>query len=300
MFISYAQNFEDVILWRALKDVKNGFYIDIGAQDPVTDSVSKAFFDHGWRGLHAEASRYYANKLRAARPGEHVEHSAIGSEAGVIDFFEISDTGLSTSDYEIAQRHREEGRDINKIQVTTAPLSHLFDMAKGREIHWLKIDVEGMEHSVIESWSPSPARPWIVVVESTLPNTQISSHEKWEGTLLSLGYTFVYFDGLNRFYVSLQHPELVHHFGPGPNFFDYFKLSNCSIFTLKKDESILSIRNEINIINERISIVDRNIAQLNENISKNNERNQRIVDIIKNPPLHIFLYLRKRLRGKAR
>ena len=32
---SYAQNFEDVILWRALKQVKEGFYIDVGAQDPV-------------------------------------------------------------------------------------------------------------------------------------------------------------------------------------------------------------------------------------------------------------------------
>ena len=28
MFISYAQNFEDVMLWRALKHVEKGFYID--------------------------------------------------------------------------------------------------------------------------------------------------------------------------------------------------------------------------------------------------------------------------------
>ncbi len=37
MFISHAQNFEDVILWRALKHVQNGFYIDVGAQDPVIE-----------------------------------------------------------------------------------------------------------------------------------------------------------------------------------------------------------------------------------------------------------------------
>ena len=39
-FISYAQNFEDVMLWRALKHVEKGFYVDVGAQDPVVDSVS--------------------------------------------------------------------------------------------------------------------------------------------------------------------------------------------------------------------------------------------------------------------
>ena len=34
-FVSFAQNFEDVILWRALRHVEHGQYLDIGAQDPV-------------------------------------------------------------------------------------------------------------------------------------------------------------------------------------------------------------------------------------------------------------------------
>ena len=41
MFTSYAQNFEDVMLWRALKHVQKGTYVDVGAQHPVIDSVSK-------------------------------------------------------------------------------------------------------------------------------------------------------------------------------------------------------------------------------------------------------------------
>ena len=56
MFNSYAQNFEDVILWRALKHVENGCYVDIGANDPVVDSVSLAFYERGWRGVHVESS----------------------------------------------------------------------------------------------------------------------------------------------------------------------------------------------------------------------------------------------------
>ena len=52
--ISYAQNFEDVILWRALRDVPNGFYIDIGAGHPVADSVTMHFYEHGWRGINVE------------------------------------------------------------------------------------------------------------------------------------------------------------------------------------------------------------------------------------------------------
>ena len=32
--VSYAQNFEDVMLWRALGDRPAGFWIDVGAADP--------------------------------------------------------------------------------------------------------------------------------------------------------------------------------------------------------------------------------------------------------------------------
>ncbi len=43
-FISFAQNAEDVMLWRALGHVRAGFYIDVGAQDPELDSVTHAFY----------------------------------------------------------------------------------------------------------------------------------------------------------------------------------------------------------------------------------------------------------------
>lgn len=46
-FVSYAQNFEDVILNRIFKNIKEGFYVDIGAADPLYDSVTKAFYDRG-------------------------------------------------------------------------------------------------------------------------------------------------------------------------------------------------------------------------------------------------------------
>ena len=42
-FISYAQNFEDVLLWRALGTVERGFFIDVGAQHPDQDTVTPAF-----------------------------------------------------------------------------------------------------------------------------------------------------------------------------------------------------------------------------------------------------------------
>ena len=106
-------------------------------------------------------------------------------------------------------------------------LEQLLAPYAARDIHWLKVDVEGFEREVLAGWG-SAACPWIVVVESTLPRTQFESHQQWEGLLLERGYAFAWFDGLNRFYVSGAHPELMAAFQYGPTPFDEFVLSSTS------------------------------------------------------------------------
>ncbi len=225
MFISYAQNFEDVMLWRALKHVARGFYIDVGAQDPVVDSVSLAFYERGWRGVHVEPTAVYAEKLRRARPDETVIQAAIGTSTKPIAFWEFPDTGVSTGIRSIATKHERDNLKGVRVEVPCMRLSRLLSDYRDRNIHWLKIDAEGMERAVIQSWRPAKPRPWIVVVESTKPNSPELAFADWEALLVKLGYEFVYFDGLNRFYVNRKQPELKKHFGPGPNVFDEIALS---------------------------------------------------------------------------
>ena len=230
MFVSYAQNFEDVILNRALKSVTNGFYIDIGAEDPVTDSVSLAFYNKGWRGVHVEPNSVDAKKLRHARHDETVLEAALASQTGSIEFYESANTGLSTVVLNHVKTAETFGYNFTTRNVKSLKTSEFLDRFIGIDVHWLKIDVEGSEKAVIEGWSPSQLRPWIVVVESTVPLRPEPNHHDWEPLLLALGYEFVYFDGLNRFYVSQAHPELKDAFGPGPNVFDGFipaTLLNC-------------------------------------------------------------------------
>lgn len=224
-FVSYAQNFEDVMLWRALKHVENGFYIDIGAQHPVVDSVSLAFYEHGWRGVHVEPTQQYSNLLRAARPDESVFQLAIGNQNKRLTFFEFEDTGLSTADAEVAREHQESGFKCRETLVPILSLDALLQQVGARDIHWLKVDVEGLEKEVLESWQSSSNLPWVVVVESTRPLSQEKSHQEWEALLLVKGYSYVYFDGLNRFYVSPEHAELTEAFDAPPNVFDGFVLS---------------------------------------------------------------------------
>lgn len=228
--ISYAQNFEDIMLWRALSGVQDGCYIDVGAQSPDTDSVSRLFHERGWRGLHVEPTPHYANLLRERRQDEIVLQVALSNTPGVLRFFDIAETGLSTLEESIAEEHREAGFRVTEIRVPTMTLDTVLEQFNGREIHWLKIDVEGAEGRVIEGWRQSELRPWVVVIESTRPLSPEQTYAEWEPAVLAKGYRFAYFDGLNRFYVSEAHPELLPAFNCGPNVFDDFSLSASSMF----------------------------------------------------------------------
>jgi len=242
-FTSYAQNFEDILLWRALKNIKKGFYIDIGAQDPEEDSISLGFYEKGWRGVHIEPNEYYCNLLRIARPDEIVEQIAISNQRDFITFYEFPFTGLSTASFATAKNYKEKGFDFIKKDVKTSSLDFIFDKYSLNIVHWLKIDVEGLEKSVLDSWKNSKCRPWIIVIESTKPLTQIENYSSWEGILLDKKYSFVYFDGLNRFYIHYEHIELAEHFKVPINIFDNFLLSGKAshnfhrLFTEKAKES---------------------------------------------------------------
>jgi FkbM family methyltransferase len=268
--ISYAQNFEDVILWRALKHVARGFYIDVGAQDPVVDSVSLAFYEKGWRGVHVEPTAAYAEKLRQARPDETVIQAAIGTSAQSIAFWEFPDTGLSTGIRSIATKHERDNRKAVGVEVPCMRLSDLLFDYRDRDIHWLKIDVEGMERAVIQSWRPATARPWIVVVESTKPNSPEPAFSDWEPLLIKLGYDFVYFDGLNRFYASREHPELKKHFGPGPNVFDEFALSGTANapFYARIAAEAGSLREQAAHLSNRVDELHSQVAMQTETFAK--------------------------------
>ena len=208
MFNSHAQMGEDIRLWNALKDIKNGFYIDVGAQHPIADSVSLGFYEQGWRGIHVEPVNVYAALLRHHRPDELVIETALSDHDGPIEFTEFNNTGLSTAVAEFANIHKAKGLPAEIIQVNELTLMKALGKNVYNVVHWLKIDVEGYELEVLKGWDHAILRPWIIVVEATEPNTSISNHEKWEHILIAAGYDFVKFDGLNRFYVAKEHPEL--------------------------------------------------------------------------------------------
>ncbi len=211
-FISFAQNGEDVVLWRALGHVVGGRYLDVGANDPVKLSVTKAFYDRGWSGLCVEPDPEFAARLVRERPGDEVAQVAAtsGPPSSAV-LHAIGDTGLSTLVGRIAEGHASQGFHAIELSVETTSLDDLIDRSRlaDENIHFAVIDTEGSESDVLASLDLERHRPWVLVVEATEPLTTTPTHAEWEPRLLAADYRFCLFDGLSRFYIdNRRHPEL--------------------------------------------------------------------------------------------
>lgn len=229
--ISYSSLNEDVVLDRVFGKIKNGFFIDIGANHPNVGSVTKHFSDLGWNGINVEPDPIVLECLKIHRPRDVNVGLGISATCGEKIFYHIvENNGLSTFDAKIAQRHKENGFKVLEEKIKTITLVELVNQYVGnRIVEFLKIDVEGHEHEVISGGDFTTFRPRVLVIESTIPGTNTLSHETWEPFLLKSGYIFTLFDGVNRYYIREEDALLKYQLSYPPNILDGFVSINENI-----------------------------------------------------------------------
>jgi FkbM family methyltransferase len=206
LFVSYAQNFEDLTLWRALRHIERGFYVDVGANHPTDDSVTKAFYDRGWRGVNIEPLPLHHRELVAERPRDVNLACAAGEEDGFADLYDFGGRGLASMSPDVVGAHSA-GDVAQIIRAPVRRLSAILDQYAPADIHFLKIDVEGMEASVLRGLDLRRHRPWIIVVEATQPNSTRQRPDAQE-ILERQEYILAWFDGLNQFFVAREKRDL--------------------------------------------------------------------------------------------
>ena len=106
--VSYAQNREDIILSAFFPDLNDGFYVDVGANHPISDSVTKLFYDKGWRGINIEPIKSLHKKLEKDRPEDINLAVGVSSKNGTAKFSEFDIDGLSTFSDEMTKVSKEE------------------------------------------------------------------------------------------------------------------------------------------------------------------------------------------------
>jgi FkbM family methyltransferase len=196
----------------------------VGAADPVNHSVTKHFYDCGWRGINVDPSPGWFELLCQHRPDEINLHAGAGRSEGVLTLYEGPPGhpgGATFSERQAKAYEAELGRPLDTVEVPITTLARICaDHVGDRTIDFLKVDAEGFEREVLEGADWERWRPRVVVVEATEPNRPVPNHQAWEDVLITARYRFVLFDGLNRFYVREEEPALVEPLSAPANVFD--------------------------------------------------------------------------------
>ena len=171
--ISYAQNGEDILLNRAFMGKKNGFYIDVGAGKPSDDSVTKVFYDLGWRGINIEPNPCNFVLLEEERMEDTNLPFGIASKPETKTFYILktdNSWGKSSFDKQCIKGLPDDLYD--KKEVETKQLSDVIsEYSSNKVIDFLKVDVEGSEYDVLKTLNFDINRPRVIILESVHPGT---------------------------------------------------------------------------------------------------------------------------------
>ena len=192
-------------------DDQPGFWVDVGAGDPVADSVTHAFSLVG--GPASTSNRAPTSTSSSSSNGPATSSSVVRSVGARASPSCIpgpaGHSGLSTLVPAIAERHYLRELDVPEpVEVEVRTLAEIVDQYAPAVVDFLKVDVEGFEHEVLAGANWVCFRPRVVVVEATEPNARGTGAGQVGGILLDQGYRFVMFDGLNRFYAADGEDEL--------------------------------------------------------------------------------------------
>ena len=212
-FKSFSEYFEDFILYVLLLDIKNGFYIDIGAYDPNKVSVTKAFYLRGWNGINIEPLPNQFKLFEKERPKDINLQMVIGNNEGNVTFY--VDGQCST----VQKKYAKRNESINIKMNTMSNICKKY-VPEGKEVDFCKIDVEGNERDVLLGYDFDNYKPKVFCVESTIPLSFKPNYQLWEEILIKNGFTFVYERGVNRYYVNKKFSDILNR---ANNIRDYFR-----------------------------------------------------------------------------
>jgi FkbM family methyltransferase len=169
-----------------------GFFIDVGANEPIRGSQTWLLEQKGWEGTLIEPNPELCKALRRQRTKCRVVEAAMCApeEVGGADLH----LGVSSGHSSVCPTH-EHALTGQVVRVKMQTLDSVVESLGVRQIDFVSIDVEGLELHVLKGFNLKRWLPSLILLEDHFYNYRLHQH------MVEQGYKLVRRTGYNNWYV---------------------------------------------------------------------------------------------------
>ncbi len=144
---------------------KNGFYVELGANDGILQSNTKFFEQYlNWTGILIEPGKKIFEKLKINRPNNILINKCMVSNDYKYNTIkgDFSEGCLMSS---VNGERLQDNQTVEIIEVACSTLEKEFDENKVEKINFLSLDVEGYELEVLKGINLQKYKPTYMLIE---------------------------------------------------------------------------------------------------------------------------------------
>ena len=157
----------DLILNSFFKDIKNGFYIDVGCHHPFINNHTYLLHKRGWTGINIDLDFNSIDMFNFFRPKDLNKQIALTDNKGQKELFFYHNRAAKNT---ISPEFGRDAKLIKKIETETLNNILINSKLANKRIDFLSIDVEGNELNVLKGFNLKKYKPTIILLEYRLPN----------------------------------------------------------------------------------------------------------------------------------
>jgi FkbM family methyltransferase len=154
----FAQFGEDILVSTIFRNIKKGFYVDIGAYHPFKGSLTYNLYKKGWQGVNIDLSKASIELFQIARPSDTNINCAISSENKETFYYENSPINQQNS-------LTKQSDNQKKISINSYKLETILKKNGFQKVDYINIDTEGNEIEILRSVDFEKVKPILITLE---------------------------------------------------------------------------------------------------------------------------------------
>lgn len=191
--IHFSSDGEDVIINKWLSGIKKGFYIDIGSHKPLFSSNTFDLYLNGWQGICIDPNPGLKLKYTLLRSLDIFLNAAIvlnNKKKNINFYYYEKNTDLNTfSKSRVIIQKKIYNRIPTKIlNIKIINIDELVSLIDRKVVHFLNIDIEGLEESIVKSLLNKKIFPWCIAIEELGKTCEEMNKSKIKKFLNKKGY----------------------------------------------------------------------------------------------------------------